>query len=91
LVFGEVEFRVPHPCGFRKGGAFCSVKLNSERVISMKQETSISHDDAMIRRIRRDPTFAVEYLKAAFEDTDDPRVLLVALRHVARACTAASQ
>jgi probable addiction module antidote protein len=51
----------------------------------MKCKTSISHDEAMIRRIRKDPEFAVEYLKAALEDTDDPRELLIALRHVAQA------
>lgn len=51
----------------------------------MKSKTSISHDDAIIRRIRKDPEFAAEYLKAALEDTDEPRVLLIALRHVAQA------
>jgi probable addiction module antidote protein len=51
----------------------------------MKTKTSISHDDAMIRRIRKDPDFAAEYLKAAIEDADEPRVLLIALRHVAQA------
>jgi DNA-binding phage protein len=40
----------------------------------------------MIRLIRKDPAFAVEYFKAALEDTDDPRLLLVALRHIAGAC-----
>ena len=51
----------------------------------MKRKTSSSHDEAMIRRIRKDSEFAAEYLKAALEDTDDPRVLLFALRHVAQA------
>jgi len=51
----------------------------------MKRKTSSSHDEAMIRRIRKDSEFAAEYLKAALEDTDDPRVLLIALRHVAQA------
>jgi DNA-binding phage protein len=51
----------------------------------VKTKTSISHDDAMIRRIRKDPDFAAEYLKAALEDADEPRVLLIALRHVAQA------
>jgi probable addiction module antidote protein len=51
----------------------------------MKTKTSIFHDDAMIRRIRKDPDFAAEYLKAALEDADEPRVLLIALRHVAQA------
>lgn len=51
----------------------------------MKRRTSISHDEATIRRIRKDPEFAAEYLKAALEDADEPRVLLIALRHVAQA------
>jgi len=50
-----------------------------------KRETSIPHDDAMIRRIHKDPAFAAKYLKAVLEDTDDPRVLLIALRHLVRA------
>ena len=51
----------------------------------MKPKTSVSHDEAIIRRIRKDPEFAAEYLKAALEDTDEPRVLLIALRHLAQA------
>lgn len=51
----------------------------------MRRRTTISHDEAMIRRIRRDPEFAAEYLKAALEDADEPRVLLITLRHVAQA------
>ena len=51
----------------------------------MKRKASISHDDAMVRRIRKNPDFAAEYLKAALEDADEPRVLLIALRHVAQA------
>jgi len=51
----------------------------------MKRRASISHDDAMLRRIRKDPDFAAEYLKAALEDEDEPRTLLIALRHLAQA------
>ncbi len=51
----------------------------------MKRGASISHDEAMIRELRKDPDFAAEYLRAALEDEDDPRVLLVALRRVAEA------
>lgn len=39
----------------------------------------------MVRRIRKDQEFAAAYLKAALEETDEPRVLLMALRHVAQA------
>lgn len=58
-----------------------SIKYQAEK----KRKTSVSHDEAMIRRIRRDPQFAAEYLRAALEDTDEPHVLLLALRHVAQA------
>ncbi len=51
----------------------------------MKRKTSISHDETVIRRIRKDPVFAAEYLKAALEDADEPRVLVIAMRHVAQA------
>jgi probable addiction module antidote protein len=51
----------------------------------MKRKTSISHDEAIIRELRDDPDFAAEYLKAAMEDTDEPKVLLIALRQIARA------
>jgi probable addiction module antidote protein len=51
----------------------------------MKRKTSVAHDDTVIRRLRKDPNFAAAYLKAALEDEDDPRVLLIALRHLAQA------
>jgi len=51
----------------------------------MKRKASISHDEGIIRRLRKDPDFAAEYLKAALEDEDEPRVLLIALRYLAQA------
>jgi probable addiction module antidote protein len=51
----------------------------------MKLRTSVSHDETIVRRLRKDPTFAAEYLKAALEDENEPRVLLIALRHLAQA------
>ncbi|HTV65558.1 MAG TPA: addiction module antidote protein [Bryocella sp.] len=51
----------------------------------MKSKASISHEEAVIRELRKNPEFAAEYLKAALEDADDPGVLLIALRHVAEA------
>ena len=51
----------------------------------MKRKSSVSHDQTIVRRLRKDPEFAAEYLKAALEDEDEPRVLLIALRHVAQA------
>jgi probable addiction module antidote protein len=51
----------------------------------MKRKLTVCHDEAMVQRLRSDPEFAAEYLKAALEDDDEPRVLLMALRHVAQA------
>ena len=51
----------------------------------MKHKASTSHDEAMIRELRENPDFAAEYLRAALEDAEEPRVLLVALRRVAEA------
>lgn len=51
----------------------------------MKQKASISNDEAMVKELREHPEFAAEYLKAALEDTEEPEVLLVALRRVAEA------
>src|SRR5437867_12722368 len=51
----------------------------------MKRKASLSHDEATIRELRNSPRFAAEYLRAALEDEDEPRVLLIALRRVAEA------
>src|SRR3954465_15086857 len=50
-----------------------------------KRKTSVSHNEAVIQELRDDPAFAAEYLKAALEDVEEPRVLLIALRQVAEA------
>ena len=51
----------------------------------MKDKTSIFHADVMAKKLRSNPVFAAEYLKAAMEDADEPQVLLIALRHIAAA------
>ena len=51
----------------------------------MKGEVSVSHDEVMVKKLRANRAFAAEYLKAAMEDTDEPKTLLVALRHLAEA------
>ena len=51
----------------------------------MKHKASTSHDEAMVRELRENPDFAAEYLRAALEGAEEPRVLLVALRRVAEA------
>jgi DNA-binding phage protein len=52
-----------------------------------KDITSVSHDEYMIRNLRERPKFAVEYLKAALEDTEEPAVFLITpppiIRHAA--------
>jgi probable addiction module antidote protein len=51
----------------------------------VKNKTSESHDEVMRRRLRESQSFAAEYLKAALEDSEDPGVLLIALRRIAEA------
>ncbi len=51
----------------------------------MKRKPAISHHDAIVQELRADAHFAAEYLKAALEDTDEPKVLLIALRQIAAA------
>jgi probable addiction module antidote protein len=51
----------------------------------MKTPASTSHDEATSIELRKDPTLAAEYLRAALAEKDDPRVLLVALRQLAQA------
>ena len=51
----------------------------------MKRKASISHEEVMIKKLRKDPKFAAEYLKAAMEDSEEPQVLLIALRQIAKA------
>jgi probable addiction module antidote protein len=50
-----------------------------------RPKASISHEDAIVQELRDDPAFAAEYLKAALEETDEPKVLLIALRQIAKA------
>jgi len=52
---------------------------------TMKDKTSISHDEVMVKKLRKSRAFAAEYLKAAMEDSEEPQVLLIALRHIAEA------
>jgi len=49
----------------------------------MKRKASISHEQATARELRENPEFAAEYLRAALENKDEPRVLLIALRRIA--------
>lgn len=51
----------------------------------IRRKASVSHEQALIRQLRDDPEFCAEYLKVAIEDTEEPKVLLIALRHIAEA------
>ena len=51
----------------------------------MKGKASVSYEDTLVKRLRERPRFAAEYLKAALEDSDEPQILLIALRHLAKA------
>ena len=51
----------------------------------MKRKASVAHDEVIVRRLRKDPEFAAEYLKAVLEDNAEPRMLLLALRRLAQA------
>ena len=51
----------------------------------MKRKASISHEEVMVKKLRNDAKFAAAYLKAAMEDSEEPQVLLIALRQVAKA------
>ena len=58
--------------------------LQREHRNLMKRKASFPHDEAILRRLRKDPNFAAEYLKGVLEDENEPRVLLMALRHLAQ-------
>jgi len=49
---------------------------------------SVSHDICLAERLKKDPEFAVQYLKVAFEEAKDAEgrmVLLGAIRQIAKA------
>lgn len=62
----------------RKSGAR---KLSGSKTAA----AGISHDAAMVQQLREDPEFAAEYLQAAIESSDEPRLLVLALRRIAEA------
>lgn len=48
----------------------------------MKDKASVSHDEVMVTKLRKNQTFAAEYLRTAIEDTEEPHVLLLALEQI---------
>ncbi len=59
--------------------------LQAEDDGNMKRKASTPHEEAIVKELRDDPEYAAEYLKAAMEDSDEPKVLLIALRQLAKA------
>ena len=59
--------------------------MKSKEQHKTKDIASVSHDECTIQELGNDPQFAVEYLKVALEDSENPGVLLIALRRVAEA------
>ena len=55
--------------------------MNGKRSV----KASEGHDEVMVRRLRASARFAAEYLQAALDDVDEPKVLLIALRQIAEA------
>ena len=51
----------------------------------MRDKTSVLHDEVLRKKLRTNRAFAVEYLKAALEDAEEPQTLLIALRQIAEA------
>lgn len=51
----------------------------------MKRKASISHDESVVRELRENPEFAAEYLRAVLEESEEPTVILIALRRIAEA------
>lgn len=59
--------------------------MRLSRAKMKKRKSSISHEEAIVAELRRDPEFAAEYLRSALEDAEEPKVLLVVLRQLAEA------
>jgi probable addiction module antidote protein/putative addiction module killer protein len=69
-------------CGYQESAGILE-GLQEKDGVGMKRKPGISHDQAMAKELRENPEFAVEYLRAALEEGDDPRILLIALRRIA--------
>ena len=68
-------------CGYQESAGVLE-ELQEKNGIGVKRKPSISHDQAMAKELRENPEFAVEYLRAALEEGDDPQILLIALRRI---------
>jgi probable addiction module antidote protein len=68
-------------CGYQESAGVLEGLQEKDGMV--KRKPSISHDQAMAKELRENPEFAVEYLRAALEEGDDPQILLIALRRIA--------
>ena len=59
-------------------GRWSILKITKMDRNPMKRKANISHDEAIMRRLRKNPDFAAAYLKSALQDEDGPRVLFIA-------------
>jgi probable addiction module antidote protein len=50
-----------------------------------EEKASVSHDEVIIRQLRKNPALAAEYLRSAMDESEEPAEILLALRHVAEA------
>lgn len=80
-----VRWRQAQAGGRRQASDSLLAGLQEEDAEPVKGRASISHDKAIVRELRDDPRFAAEYLRAAIEQSDEPQVLLLALRQIAEA------
>ena len=71
-----VRRRQAEAVGRHQAGGGILEGFSTEDSEAMTSKASISHDEAVVRRLRENPKFAVEYLKAALDDADEPKVLL---------------
>jgi probable addiction module antidote protein len=58
-------------------------RLQKKNGVEMTGRGSISHDEAMAKELRENPKFAAEYLRAALDESENPQILLIALRRIA--------
>jgi probable addiction module antidote protein len=62
-----------------------SARFQGEDAMKNYEKASVSHDQAVTQDLRDDPELAAAYLQAASEDSEEPAVLLIALRRVVSA------
>jgi hypothetical protein len=80
----DAEYYLHPPASRHRQGHSVLGRLPEEEAMSRTR----SHDEAVVEMIRKDPEFAVEYLRVAFEELDEEGGevgFLAALRHLVEA------